>query len=184
VNEKAVVDAIHTVIDGVRDTLVSGFYHQGTQRQIEHIFRSNLTPPGGGISISIHCTRAREWSMAMSNATQGKNVGHYEIELHVVDLAFPQPDDPAQTPYETMHQDFRKLCGRLVLLIRETTTWWPNSTASPKFELLKSNSNDRVVNVDNRAAWYDDGAGAYPVLFSVISFTLVEECVDTGSLYD
>lgn len=184
-NERLVVDAVYTVIDGVRETLVEGFIHQGVQREIDDLLRSSLTPPKQGMSITINCTGVRETSLDMSNIVQGKDVAVYEMELHVVDIAFPQLPDPAQTPYETMHQDFRLLIARLSYLIRKQTVWWPTASATPKFRLMQARGgNDRLVRVDNRTAWYDEGTGPYPVLYSVIAFTLVEECVDTGELYD
>jgi len=179
-NEKAAIAAVAAVLEGGKTAITSGIVHQGEQREIEEINKSNLTPPKQPYSISVDCTSARERSILTANVRTGVSYVEYSMELHISDPAYPQPSDSEQKPYETMHDDFRTVVGRIVKLIREDTVAFPSTTAKPKFIIRRSMAGDPAVTVENRSRWYDAGQGASPVLYSIIKFTIVDHCSDSS----
>ena len=177
-NERAAVDAVVSVIEEGKDAVTTGIFHQGQKRERREIFSSSLTPPKEGYSLTVHCTNAREQSIPQVNVRLGKSYVEYDIEIHLAEPAYMQQED--ETAFETMHNDFRDVIGRLVRLLREDTVAFPDTTSNPKFIVRKSQPRDPAVTVENRSKWYDAGEGGSPVLYSIIRFTIVDHCSDSS----
>lgn len=178
-NVGAAVAAVCTLLESNKVTLVSGIAHQGVDREIKTVYKSILTPPLEYYSITVHCPEAPESLTRLANTSMQRPVNKYMIEMHVSDYAIPQSADSVQTPFETMHQDFRKLLSRIAALIRETK-WLPTAASSPKYRVELPNAR---ITVNDRTAWFSDRGGRHPIMYGVVRFALICECGDSGALY-
>lgn len=166
-NEKSVVDSVYTVINNATATLVSGIEHQGIARQIAHINKSILSPWLQSYAITIDCTSVEESFKRAGNTVRGATQELYRMEVTIVDNAFPQVSDTTQIPFEQMHHDFRLIVSRLVTLLKDTTVTFTDGSNSFRLETLAP------VVVQNRTDWFDTQEVSFPVLMSVVMFTLV-----------
>jgi hypothetical protein len=178
VNLVLAVDAIYSVIDANKASVVSGIVHQGQQREIKEIHKSVLTPPLEYYAVMIHVGEGPEALQDARNSPIRVPVSEYHAEVHISDFAIPQQGDPDQTPYETMHTDFRTVVSKLAKVFRDTQ-WMPNATTRPRYTLKDPG---KEIRVSDRTRWFADAANRYPVLYAVISFTLQTSCDDGASL--
>lgn len=162
----AALEAVHDVIYNNKDALVNGIVHQGQPREIKNIFRSILTNWGPSYTITLNSPGARERFVQAANTDRGATQVIYPIEIHLVDIAIPQPTDPAQTPYEQMHYDFRLVTERLYTLIKDTTVWY--TEGNDRFRLVPFSE----IRVEDRTNWFDVGTDVYPTMYIIIHFEL------------
>lgn len=183
-NERAAVQAVYTVLDSARASLVTGITHNGVARTIKHLSTTNLAAPVEYYAVSVECTSCKEFSMQGANSVAGVPWAVYEMVIQLGDVANIQPSSDTN-PYETAHADFRKLRDRVVKLIRETVKWMPASSANPRFRLAVGNGEyDRPVSVENQNFTFSDIEDVeYAMLFSRISFSLQDHCSDSSLLY-
>jgi len=182
-NENAAVQAVYTVIDNAKATLVTGIIHNGVARTIQHLSTTNLATPTQYYAVATYCAGAREFSMPGMNNVPGVPWAEYNMVVQVADVANIQVAD--LLPYETAHADFRKFRDRIVRLIRETTKWFPSSTATPRFRMpvSRTGENDRRVDVENQNFSFRDVQDVeYAMLFARITFTLMDHCSDSSLL--
>lgn len=178
-NEKEAVNAVYTVLNNAKATLVSDLTHSGADREIKHLAGTNLAPPVEYYAIAVYCTGASEGSMPGANNITGISWDVFNMVIQVADVANIQKDD--LFPYEQCHNNFRDLVGRIVELIRITTSWFPSPTSSPRFRMPTSEDGTahKPVNVENESFGFEDTEGNdYAMLFSRISFTLIDHCAD------
>ena len=183
--EQPVLDALKTLISDNESTLLTGITFQGGQKTIHQITTSNLTPPSGYPYILIYCTEVLEESNLSTGASptvrHPKRRAPYQIRIEITDQAIVRSDD--NQAYEQSHKDFRLFIDRIVNLIR-TQTW---IGTSPKTQLNRSAGvDDRVIRKQNLSGtWQDVEKNWWATLHSVLSFELIDGCVDTSdeSLY-
>jgi len=174
-NIDAAVSAISEWLENNKDGFVSGISHQGVDRQIAEISPTILNPPSQYYVIAVHVRRATETLSDIRNSPGQRPVVRYDVEVHISDLAVPQSSDTV--PYDTVHADFRTVVSRIVYGLRGAR-WFPDSTSSPRYRLDLPAA---TISVEDRTAWYGQNS-EYPILYAVISFSLLNECGDGGSL--
>jgi hypothetical protein len=182
-NEDAAVQAVYTVINNAKDTLVQDITHNGVAREILHLATTNLAPPTAYYAVAVYCERARESAMPGVNTADGVDWAEYDMVVQLGDVANIQPTDTL--PYQIAHADFRKFRDRIVKLIR-TTKWFPSATASPRlrFPVDAGGVEHKRVDVENQNfSWEEAENVTYAMLFSRITFTLMDHCSDSSLLY-
>ena len=182
-NEDAAVQAIKTVIGNAASTLLTDLSYAGVPRKIQHLASTELAVPGAYFAIAVKCPRSRERSMPAGNNLTGKNWVEYDMVVQVADVAQIDPNE--EVAYETAHSDFRKFRDRIVRLVRDTTEWFPSAASTPRFRLPVSPGQEhKAVDVENQA-WHaqDQQRVGYAMLFSRITFKLIDHCADSSLLY-
>lgn len=179
-NERAALAALHTVIDANKAALTSGITHSGVARTIAFLSTSTLSTPVQYYAIGLRCFDLREFSMPGKNYVKGLAWAEYDVGIQLGDVASIQPGDV--NPYETCHDDFRRVRDRLVKLLRDDTKWFPNEDANPRFRIrVSEGEQDRRFEVRNENFTFGDvESNEYAMLFSLISFTLVDHCVNNS----
>lgn len=179
-NEAAVVLSLKDLIEQNRDTLTQGLVHQGVNREIRQITTSNLTPISSYYFILIYATDPGEKTNPTSARTtqSGRRMTRYPILIELADEAIYQVGD--DEAYETMHNDFRTFCDRLVDLIEKQNF----IGTEPKAKLERNLNNDRAIEKRNLSGtWEDTESNNWASLYAQLSFALVDECIDTSTLY-
>lgn len=174
-NQNAAINAVYGVLNTNKAVVVSGITHQGISRELQHIFRSNLTAWMETYAVTIHCPAATEkFSEPSANTVRGRAQVTYSMEIHVVDTAFPQTSDTNQLPFEQMHSDFRTVVARIVRLVKDTTVAFTSGGVELRLTPFSP------VKVDERTSWFDNGQESYPMLYSIIHFELTDYCADSS----
>lgn len=179
-NEAAVVLSLKDLIEQNSDILVQGLIHQGVNREIRQVTTSNLTPINSYYFILIYATDPSEkTNPTISRTTRaGTRTTRYPILIEIADEAIVQVGD--EEAYETMHNDFRTFCDRLVDLIEQQNF----IGTEPKAKLERNPANDRAVEKRNLSGtWEDTESNNWASLYAQLSFTLIDECIDTSALY-
>lgn len=179
-NEAAVRRAIKTLINDNGTTLVQDIYQDGIQKQIEQITTSVLTAPSSYFFIAISTTDVRDkvrTGFENSNASIPPSEAEYDLVIEVTNVATSSSEDDQM--YENVDSDFQTLGDRIVSLIR-STRWITDSVTSQKYRLV---GNERLINKTNLTSIFTEGSQYYSMLYSRISFTLLEECTDDTELY-
>lgn len=179
-NEKAAIAALYTVINSNKTALTTGITHSGVARQIAFLSKSTLSTPVAYYAIGLRCFDAREFSMPGVNSVTGVAWAEYDVGVQIVDVASIQPGDV--NPYETVHDDFRRVRDRLVKLLRDDTGWFPSTAARPRFRIkFGDGEQDRRIEVVNENYSFSDvESNEYAMLFSLIRFTFVDHCVNNS----
>jgi len=182
-NESAAVNAVYTIIDDAKATLVQGISHSGIAREILHLSKTNLSTPTQYYAVAVYCENAREFSMPGVNSITGVSWTEYSMMVQLADVANIQSHDVL--PYETAHGDFRRFRDRVVRLLRDSTKWFPTSSSSPKLRVkVGQGEGDRLIAVENQNFTFSDMEQVeYAMLFSRIAFTLTDHCADSSLLY-
>lgn len=189
-NQVGAQRAIRKLIQDYADILVSGFVHQGEQREIEDVVLSVMTAPRAFYFICVEAANARSQSFGGNAGTEGKpqRVGLYELSVHVVDAALSSGDENEE-PYELMHSDFRTLCDRIEAMVcgdEMSGTYAayftclplciPDPESTSEYRLLRQRGTDRSVRVLNLdTEWQDPNTQQWtPIFYSQIQFSLEE----------
>lgn len=110
----------------------------------------------------------------------------YEVQLWIGDVAQVQIDDKQESLFEVMHLDFDRFVDRIAALIKGQN--WIGT--APKTKLFRTRGvrnrgdGDRAIQRENRSGTWENVEGDNVAeLLSVLSFRLVDECVDDSALY-
>lgn len=168
-DEVAVRDAIFTLLDNNKATLVSGLSIQGNPRVIATIAKQRVTPPTGYYYISVHVTQAVIYNDDIQDINH--NVTEYSCELEVVDYLFHGASETGL--FDKLSSDFNKLCDRAVKLI------YNNKKLDSKYELSMSRDIRLNRRIERQSLF---SVGEQPddfFLYCLIRFTLVSEFEST-----
>lgn len=150
------VAAIKTLIEDNQAELMKGLIQNELERKIESINDMLLGAATGyyDIAIDIDDARERDYNPGSENyniAAHGSPyVSEYDVVIVVGDLATYDPED--EQFGRVAKRNFRKLCDRLVRLVRRDTYWIPSRTATYKYRLPPNNRTVRVRNLDEAPA--------------------------------
>lgn len=179
-NETAVLLSIKELIQLNSATLTQDLVHQNVRRSLAQIATSNLTPPNQYYYVLIYVTDAREGSKPTKSRTTQRPTrnAYYDIQIEISDQAMVQIGE--DQPYDTLHNDFRRLCDRTVHLIEQQNF----IGTSPKVKLLRREGEDRwFTKLNLSGTWQDTESQNWAALYSQIRFTVIDECIDNDGLY-
>lgn len=184
-NHKALKEALKSLILINKATLVTALTHQGESRAIEQVTTSNLTPPNGYYYILISVTRSTGQSNPkVVNRQRPSREAQYNVQIEIADEALVQSDDNTADAemYETMHEDFDLFADRIAALI-ENQNFIGSSPI--RFKLLRLNGEgDRAIARDDLSGTWEDSEGnGWATLYSMLTFTMIDECDDDTALY-
>lgn len=184
-NETAILDALKSLIDDNKSTLVTGMTHQGQARAIEHITTSVLTPPVAYYYIALEINEVAESSKfgVFATAERPPRSAVYNCEVNVADYLVGVAGEAEL--YETMHNSFRLLVDRIAKLIEEQK-WIPSISDSPKVRLVRSGTagNDRAIQkVNTNQGWFDQAESYHALAFCQLRFLVADETIDNTLLY-
>ncbi len=178
-NEVAALTAVKDLIDSNKETLVQGFVHQGVAREIKQITISSLTPAIDYYFIAIYTDTDEDLTRTGFGTTTAlaPSQSIYGMIVEVSDyVVFTSTEDEL---YEEMDSDFRKLCDRIIKLLRESY-WITDANTSIKFKLME----DRRVTKENLTDIATNAAEYHSMCYCRISFQLIDECTDDTTLYE
>lgn len=169
-NETGLSRAIKALLEDNKDDLVSELSQQGSARKFEQISRSTLTIPAKFYFASIEIAALNESEPGFESAASppGRNI--YQVNVYLGDQAVPQPQGEDQ-PYELSHDNFRTFTGAVKDLIQQAEDFTDPDTGDT-YRFPRTRSNDRPINVFNRAKWLESANGLLPGLGSTLSFRL------------
>lgn len=181
-NEVAALNSIKSLINTNKATLVDGLVHQGEQREIEQITISTLTPPNEYYFISIYTDRDEDTNREGFGRTTrlAPTTTNYSMIIELVDYAVIVAGEEEQ--YETMDSDFKKLCDRVVKLLRASAEITYTDAQSNNFIFRLDNT--RSVIKENLTDVWTEAEGYASMLYCRISFNLLDECTDDSTLYE
>lgn len=177
-NTGAAIDAVYNLIDTNKDTLVTGINQQGTDREIKAILKSVLSPPAEYYAITIHVSDAQEFLGRISNSFAARPITRYAMDLHVSDFALIQQSDVSA--YDQSHSDFRTLVSRIAKLIRDTGKI-RIGVGYPEYRIELP---DGRIRISDRSSWHYEAQSSYPILYTIVSFAMLNECGDSEALYE
>jgi len=181
--EAAVKDALYSLIDDNKSTLLSGITQQGRARQIQ-LVKETLAPLQYAYYVSLAVGAMRTWEetgIQSINATVGAMRAEYDCEIEVFEYAHELIGDAHA--YELAGKDFDQLVARLLKLIREQSSFTSSVHGTHTFKLRETMepSTHRRIDVDVTDLPAQTRGGA-PAFFALLSFTLEERCLDlTGA---
>lgn len=162
--------------------LMRDFKHQSTQRKIAHIALTNLEPPRGYYYILIYVPDSSDYTLTEGKTVQKpRPMARYDVQMEISDEALVQTMDARTGAYETMAMDFDKFIGRLCALIRGV-----NFVDGDNILRLKrgTGENDRRIDRNDLSGNYRNTENEeVALLYTMLRFSLEEQCVDTSRLY-
>jgi hypothetical protein len=182
VNEAAAVEAVYTVINAARATLVGSLTQNNQERVLKWLSRTILDTPPAYYAVSIHCENALEHSKPTVVNSANPNIVPAWVEYRMFVMVGEHATPDSSKAFDTAHDNFRKFCDRLVLLLRQTTDWFPTSGSSPRFRLKIERDTAQTVRKENILPLpVEDGTH---ILGAFIRFTLMDHCSDSSLLYE
>lgn len=174
-NQPALLYALRQLVVDNESTLVSGLTQQDVAREIGQIAISVMDAPVSFYYVLVQIEGAdSRSSSSRSNNKAPKEACDYDCAIHIIDQALRQQGDTFA--YEQVTIDFRELCDRVIVQLRDTWCFSADSPYdTPKFR-LKKESPDRRVRVTNLDQdWYDEGdALVASILYCRLKFRIEE----------
>lgn len=176
-NELAVRRAIKDLILNNESTLIQGLVFQGQTRYINQVTYSVLTPPEGYFFITVSVSRANTSTRSGFGRTTALSPSEveYSVNIDVSDYAIATFGENEM--YEAMDSEFQLFTDRIVSLIR--TNYWITDSTGLKFRI----DSERTVSKNNLSETWVEASQYHALLYTRISFTLLEECTDDTYLY-
>jgi hypothetical protein len=176
-NELAVRRTVKDLILNNESTLVQGLIFQGQSRYINQVTYSVITPPNGYFFITVSVTRATTSTRTGFGRTTSvpPSEVEYSVVVDISDYAVATFGEDAM--YEAMDSEFQLFTDRLVALFR--SSYWMTDSTGLKFRL----DSERSVLKSNLSETWVEASNYHALLYTRISFTLLEECTDDTFLY-
>lgn len=177
-NESVVRKTLKNLILTNEDKLVTELYFQGNPRTIHQVTTSTLTPPTGYYFISITTTSIATNNRPKFGNTSGMapSEAKYEVMIEIADYVIGTTTEDEL--FEKMDGDFQLFTDRLVSLLRETR-WIEDLESKSMFRL----NNERSMIKNNVGSGWEEASQYHAMLYSRITFQLLEECTDDSKLY-
>ncbi len=179
-NENAARKAIKQIIQNNCDKLVEGLEFQGALKTIHQITTSDLTPPTGYYYISISIVDSREnnkQGFGRTTATTQQSAT-YDIIIEISDYVTANPG-VGEEIFEASDSQFQIFTDRIVNILKENNTITEEDTKLT-FQLEET----KTIRKRNATDRWDDVSQYHAILYSRLSFSLVQKCVDDSSLYN
>lgn len=176
-NELAVRRTIKQTILENEDDLVQGLLLQNQPRAIHQVTYSTLTPPTGYFFVSVTTTTNRDSNRRGFGRTTALTLSEaeYNVNIDVSDYVVGTPGE--NQLFEKMDAEFQLFTDRLVSKLRET--YYFTDSSGLKFKL----DEDRTVTKNNLGTSWEEAAQYHALLYTRITFTLIEECTDDSLLF-
>ena len=177
-SETLVRNAVKELLVDNSNLFVSGLETQGNPRVIHQISKSQLTPPTGYYYINIYVTTVDvEDNPKFKTTSIPPSQAIYSINIEISDYAYQAIDDEDQL-FEKMDGEFQLLTDRIVAKIRESR-WITDNSTSKEFKLY----NSRRVSKNNLSTSWEEASQYHALLYSRITFQVIDECTDDVNLY-
>ena len=176
-NELAVRSTIKDLIVNNGETLVTGLTFQGQPRNVHQVTYSSLTPPTGYyyINITVQSVRTNNRTGFGRTTALSPSEAEYSVNIDVSDYAIAYPGEDQL--FEKMDADFQLFTDRIVSKLRES--YWLTNSSGLQFRL----DEERNVTKNNISTTWEEASQYHALLYSRITFTLIEECTDDSTLY-
>ena len=169
-NEDAAVQAVYDTLETNKVALVSGIEQNGLAKSLSWLSNTMVAVPDSYYAVAVHCENVEEF-----NEPDAYNANlalpyhtNYQMMIRLGDAVYYDPSDTKYGSVATTN--FRDFCDKVVKLFRRDQTWFPSSTASPKYRLLIDSRRGRVVRKENDIPMpIEDGI---TLVSSTIRFTL------------
>jgi hypothetical protein len=181
-NQEAAINAVVTVINTNKATLVTGLTIGGAARAIKWISDTPLAVPPEYYAVIVDCANLTEYPMPRQHNIADPNNSimyvDYEIAVAVADYAVFEQGEAIYGG--KAQQNFRKLVDRMVKLFLYDTKFFPLLGAVPRFCIPRIGDGPRmqvenlVPDVSNNGEYF---------LSSVIRFTLRDTNSNPALLY-
>jgi len=177
--EAAVKDALFTLIDNNRATLLSGLDEQGVARKIEltrEVVASMKFPYY--VTLAVGAMRMWEDTGAQGGiARAGTMKAEYDCEIELFDYA-RDVQGTLHEAYATTGQHFDLLMARVLKLIRQQTRFTSTTHGTHTFVLKESPEPQMNRRIDTDVTDFpSEVTGGVPAFYAKLRFTLFEECV-------
>lgn len=148
-NEDAVAQAVESVINAAKATLVAGLTQNDLAREVAWLSDTALGVPPAFYAIKIHVEDAVEYNDPDRNNTYKATPyrSEYSVMILVGDCATYDPNDDVVG--SVSHSNFRKFCDNIVRLVRRDTEWFPNASASSRYRIPSARNSLREVRKEN-----------------------------------
>lgn len=176
-NELAVRQTIKNLILVNSPLLVIGLTLQGQPRNVHQVTYSSLTPPTGYyyINITVSNIRTNNRRGFGRTAAMSPSEAEYTVNIDISDYAVGTPGE--NQLFEKMDAEFQLFTDRLVAILRENYRLTNSSGLTFRLD------DERNVTKNNISTSWEEAAQYHALLYSRITFALIEECTDDSTLY-
>lgn len=177
-NELALRKTLKTLIENNELLLVSNLTFQGEPRVIHQITYSTMTPPTGYYFISISISDVVDANRTGFGTTKrlAPSQTTYSVVIEISDYAVSSSGENQM--FEKMDGDFQVFTDRIIALLR--ADYRIVDALSNKEYVLDQ---DRTINKSNLSNIWEDAANYHAMLYSRITFRLIDECTNDSTLY-
>lgn len=174
-NENAAIQSIVTALRTNEASLIEDLEQNGVAKRLLFLSETVLASPTGYYAVKVHCSDLTERDHVTPAAFNSNSATPYrtlyEITIYAGDYAIPDNTLDGGYPGRTAHRNFRTFTDRIVKRIRRDQEWFPTAIASPKFRLIVTQQEGRVVR--KKMIQPIETVDPYPLIGAEISFTIV-----------